>query len=344
MKKVRVGVIGLGMGKSHLRHFSKCKSAEITAICDLDETMLSAVKEEYNAPFAFTDYKKMLKLKELDAVSIVTPNVFHAAMSIEAMRKGKHVLCEKPMAMNARQAKRMVEEAKKHKRKLMIHFNQRYSPGAEYIKKTVLQGGLGEIYYLKTGWLRQMGAPMRASFTDKAFSGGGPLIDLGVHRLDFVLWLLGYPKALTVSSGVFDKIAGDKFRRKGLKYDVEDLGVAMIRLDTGAVLMLEASWATMIKCKEEMNTMIYGTKGSFEQKSIDYKVVEFKFINETEDKIVEVTPKITGKPGTAQQHFVDCIINDREPDVSGEHGLEIMKILDGIYKSSRMGREVKIIH
>jgi predicted dehydrogenase len=244
--------------------------------------------------------------------------------------------------MNARQAKRMVEESKKNKRKLMIHFNQRYTPESKIVKQAVEQGNLGEIYYIKTGWLRQMGAPERPSFTDKSFSGGGPLIDLGVHRLDFVLWLLDYPKALTVSAGVFDKIAGDRLRMKGMKYDVEDLGVAMIRLDSGAVLMLEASWATMIKCKEEMNTMVFGTKGSFEQKNIDYKVVEFKFINETKNQIVEVSPKIKKNGGSAQQHFVDCILDDKAPEVSAEHGLQIMKILDAIYKSSRLGREVKI--
>lgn len=342
MKKIRVGVIGLGMGKSHLRRFAECPQAVVTAVCDLDEGLLAKAKEEYNIPFVFTDYRKMLKLGELDAVSIVTPNVFHAAMSMEALRRGKHVLCEKPMAMNARQAKRMVEEAGKHKKKLMIHFNQRYSPEARYIKNTIDKGGLGEIYYIKTGWLRRMGAPMRPSFTDKSVSGGGPLIDLGVHRLDLALWLLDYPGVLTVSAGVFDKIAGDKLRSRGMKYDVEDLGVAMLRLDTGAVLMLEASWATMIKCEEEMNTVIFGTKGSFEQKSIDYKVVEFKFITETRDKITEVTPKVDRKCGSAQQHFLDCIINDLEPEVSGAHGVDIMKILDGIYKSSKLGREVKI--
>ena len=125
MEKVRVGVIGLGMGKSHLVHFSACKNAKITAVCDTNEAVLKQEKEKYNIPHAFTDYKKMLSFKELDAVSIVTPNVFHAPMSIEAMRKGKHVLCEKPMAMSAAQAKRMVEASKKYKKKLMIHFNQR---------------------------------------------------------------------------------------------------------------------------------------------------------------------------------------------------------------------------
>lgn len=344
MKKVRAGVIGLGMGQSHLRHFAECPQAVVTAVCDLDEELLSKAKEKYDIPFVFTDYKKMLKLRELDAVIIATPNFLHAPMSLEALRRGKHVFCEKPMAVNARQAKRMVEEAGKHKKKLMIHFNQRYSPAARYMKKTIEKGSLGEIYYIKTGWLRRMGAPMTPSFTDKSVSGGGPLIDLGVHRLDLVLWLLDYPGVLTVSAGVFDKIAGDKLRSRGMKYDVEDLGVAMLRLDTGAVLMLEASWATMIKCDDEMSTMIFGTKGSFEQKSIDYKVVGFNFITETKDKITEVIPKVGEKCGSPQQHFVDCIIKDLEPEVSGAHGLQIMKILDAIYKSSKLGREVKITY
>ncbi len=343
MKKVRVGVIGLGMGKVHLKNFHESPDAEVVAICDMNESLLEEMKEEYQVPFAFTEYKKMLRMKDLDAVSIATPNVFHASMTIDAIRKGKHVLCEKPMAMNARQAERMVEESKKHNKKIMIHFNQRYSPASRCVKKYIDEGHLGEVYYIKTGWLRQMGAPMRPSFTDKSISGGGPLIDLGVHRLDFVLWLLGYPRVLTVSAGTFDKIAGDKVRGKGLKYDVEDLGVAMLRLENGAVLMLEASWATMIVYNDEMSTQMFGTKGSFEQKTVDYKVSELKFISEKKNKIVEETPIIKENNGTAQQHFVECILKDIEPEVSGLHGLQIMKILDAIYKSSRLGREVRVL-
>ncbi len=337
-----MGVIGLGMGKSHLAHFAGCENAEISAICDSNRQTLAEVREKFNVPLAFTDYEKMLEMEEIDAVAIATPNRFHAPMTIEALKKGKHVLCEKPMAMNEKEARGMVRQAEKSKKKLMVHFNQRFGYGAKYVKDCLDSGKLGGVYYLKTGWLRQMGVPLRQSFTDKSVSGGGPLIDLGVHRLDFVLWLLNYPRAVSVSAAIFDKIAGHKIRKREMVYDVEDLGVAMIRFDTGAVLFLEASWATMIKYKEEMYTMIFGTEGSFEQRTIDSKVVEFKLINALQDKIVVTTPRIRRKMVTAQQHFIDCILRDKEPEVSGLHGVEIMKILDAIYKSSKLGREVKI--
>ncbi len=345
MNKVRVGVIGLGAGKTHLKFFRECPKAEIVAVCDSDEEVLRKVGQEYDVPSLFRDYRSMLDMEDLDAVSIATPNVYHAPMSIEALNKGKHVLCEKPMALNAREAREMVEHAGRNRKKLMVHFNQRYSPGARYIKNYVDSGNLGEIYYVKTSWLRQMGAPGRPSFTDRSVSGGGPLIDLGVHRLDFVLWLLGYPKALAVSAGVFDKIAGHRVRKKGMKYDVEDLGVALVRLENGCVLFLEVSWAAMMSNVEEIDTVVFGDRGGFEQKSRNRNgsgVSELKLIKEMKDKIVEITPKIPQQKGTAQEHFVDCILKDVQPEVSGEHGLEIMKILDAVYESSKVGAEIKI--
>lgn len=343
MRKIKVGVIGLGMGRSHLDGYARCKGVEILALCDVRKNLLNEFKAKYDVPLTFTDYRKMLQVEELEAVSIATPNKFHAPMSIYAFQHGKHVLCEKPMALNAKEAEKMLGEAERNNRKLMIHFNFRFSPQARFTKRYVDSGKLGEIYYAKTGWLRQMGTPLRRSFTDKKISGGGPIIDLGVHRLDFVLWLMGYPKAVSVFGATHDKIAGPYARKNKVHFDVEDIGVAIIRLENEALIFMEASWATRTEWPEEIYTQLFGTKAGVEQRNVlgsyNFKV---KFFEEKKGKAVTKEPAIRYKEGNPQAHFIDCIRRDTTPMATGGHGLEVMKCLDAIYKSSRIKKEVLI--
>lgn len=343
MKKIKVGVIGLGMGCFHLEGYFRCKGAEVLAICDVRKNLLNELKRKHNIPLAFTDYRKMLEVEELDAVSIAAPNKFHAPMTISALKADLHVLCEKPMAMNAKEAERMLREVKKNNKKFMVHFNFRFSAQGKFIKEYVDSGKLGDIYYVKTGWLRQMGAPMRASFTDRKISGGGPVIDLGVHRLDFALWLMGYPKAVSVSGVTYDKIAGPLARKKGVHFNVEDIGIAMIRLKNGATIFMESSWAAKNEWKEEMYTQLFGTEGGLEQKNVaDSYNFEVKLFEEKKGKIIVRKPAIRYSEGNPQAHFIDCIRRDTEPISTGGQGLEVMRILDAIYKSSKTGKDVLI--
>ncbi len=345
MRKIKVGVIGLGMGRYHLERYAQCKGVEILALCDVSKSLLSEVSDKYDVPLTFTDYRKMLQVEELEAVSIATPNKFHAPMSIYALKHGKHVLCEKPMALNAKEAEKMLREAEKNKRKLMLHFNFRFSPQARFIKRYVESGKLGDLYYVKTGWLRQMGVPMRRSFTDKKISGGGPVIDLGVHRLDFALWLMGYPRAVSVVGETRDKIAGPLARKNKVHFDVEDIGVALIRLENEALIFMEASWAIKTEWPEEMYTQLFGTKAGLEQRNVTGTYnFGVKLFEEKKGKIVVKKPAINYKDGNPQAHFVDCIRRDTEPMATGRQGLEVMKILDAIYKSSRIKKEVGIAH
>ncbi len=345
MKKIKVGVIGLGMGGYHLLEYARCKGVDIVAIGDVRKDLLQEFQGKYDVPLTFTDYRKMLQMEELEAVSIATPNKFHAPMSIYALQHGKHVLCEKPMALSAREAEKMLQEAKKNKRKLMIHFNFRFSPQARFIKNYVDSGRLGEIYYAKTGWLRQRGAPMKRSFTDKKISGGGPVIDLGVHRLDFVLWLMGYPRAVSVFGATHDKIAGPQARGNKMHFDVEDLGIAIVRLENEALIFMEASWATKTEWPEEMYTQLFGTRAGVEQRNVAGSYhFGVKLFEEKRDKVVIKKPAIRYKEGSPQAHFLDCIRRDTEPTASGQQGLEVMKILDAIYKSSKTKKEVLVKH
>ncbi len=346
-EKVRVGVIGLGMGRHHLAGYDLCKDkAEIVALCDIDEDRLSEFKEKYNVPKAFKDYREMLALKDLDVVSVATPNYLHASITIDALKAGKHVLCEKPMAMNAEEAQGMVDEAKKAKKKLMIHFNFRFSPQSQLLKRYIEAGELGRIYYAKTGWHRRRGFPRLGSwFLDKSKSGGGPLIDLAVHRLDLALWLMGHPEPLTVSGSIYTEIGNKIAEAKGKSFGVEDLASAFIRLKGGATLFVEVSWASNTERKEDIFTALFGTEGGAEQRNAEEGYgFTLKIFKEKYGGTVALEPEDYPKEFVInpQEHFIDCILNDEEPMPSGEQGLRISKILDAIYESAQKGEEVKI--
>ncbi|MFH1904019.1 MAG: Gfo/Idh/MocA family oxidoreductase [bacterium] len=345
-KRINVGVVGLGMGRGHVNNYLKCKDASLIAICDINDEKLQSCKNELNIPYAFKDCNKMFKLKELDAVSIAIPNFLHAPVSIAALRAGKHVMCEKPLAMNAKEAQEMVDVARSEGLTLMTHFNSRFFPTSQYIKKFIDTGNLGEIYFARTGWHRRRGVPWRTAgwFTDKKMAGGGPLIDLGVHRIDLAMWFMGNPKPVSVCGATYTKIAHKIAKKIGKKYDVEDLASAYIRFENDATMAVETSWASNSEKQEDGFTQVYGDKGGAVQKNIgDTYKFEAKIFKEEAGECVEIIPKSYSLPwGNAQGHFVKCLIDGKEPMATGEQGLDIMKILDAIYESSMIKKEVII--
>lgn len=343
MKKVNVGVVGLGMGRAHLRGYQSAH-ANILAICDINLDRLQAAQKEFNVPNAFQDFDEMLAMDELEAVSIALPNKLHEPFTVKALRAGKHVLCEKPMAMSAREARHMVRTMEQTGRVLMMHFNNRFRPQARALKDFIDKGLLGNIYYVRTVWNRRLGVPRPGTwFTQKEQSGGGPLIDLGVHRLDLALWLLGSPNVVTVSGTLHDELMRDYCRRIGAKADVEDFAAALIRTDSGAVIALEASWISFTKKREDNYTLVLGSKGG----AIDGNVGEgYEFgltlFRDIEGRRTETV--VTDFPPTEnpQQHFVNCILKGEQPLATAYDGWTVMKVLDAIYKSAQLGREVKV--
>jgi predicted dehydrogenase len=271
---LKVGVIGLGMGRWHLQNYAKCPEAEIIALCDVDKERLKSAQEEYGVKHVFINYEEMLNLKGLQAVTLALPNRLHAPVTIAALSAGKHVLCEKPMAMNAKEAEEMVRTAKKAKKQLMIHFNQRFTQDALFLKRYIDAGHLGEIYYAKTGWTRRRGVPgMGSWFTRKAEAGGGGLIDLGVHMLDFALYMMGYPKSVSVIGRTYAKFGPAMGEREGKVFDVDDLAAALITFENGATLFLEASWATNIE-QETISTELCGTQGGASRRNGQLKIFQ----------------------------------------------------------------------
>jgi len=343
-QQLNAGVIGLGMGQHHVRAFAAA-GAKVVAVCDVNEDRLARIKAEHNVPHAFTNVDDILALDKLDVVSVALPNYLHAPIAIKALQAGKHVMCEKPMAMNAQEGRRIALAARASGKKFMMHFNTRFSAEAQALKEYADAGILGTVYYARTVWNRRRGVPgLGGWFTTRSMSGGGPLIDLGVHRLDFALWLMGSPAAVTVSGFAHDQLARNIAARSGKTMDVEDFAAGFVRLDNGAVLALVVSYATTTEKAEDMSTLVLGTKGSlYHGNAGESYQMEAKVFTDRSG-FVEVTRPLgyTPRYASAHQHFVECILEDKEPLATAEHGVRVMEILDALYESAAKGREVKV--
>ena len=337
MSKVKVGVIGLGMGSAHLKCYSECQGAEIVAICDLDEAKLDSTREHYPQAATFTDYERMLAMPGLDAVSVALPNFLHAPVTIAALKAGKHVLCEKPMAMNAAEAQEMKSVAEKEGKILMMHFNMRYGPLGHSLKPLVDAGMLGEVYHVVTYYIRRDGYPKRGWFGQKDKSGGGPLVDLGVHRLDLAMWLMGHPKPVSVSGQTYELLARRKTAGPDAAFDCEDSAAAFVRFENGCTLYLMATWDALLQQPSELGMRMYGTEGSIFEKGGEPVLCRKEGGCYTVSSIVP--PQVQR---TCQDEFVSCILDGKAPSASAEHGVVVQKILDAIYKSAETGREVVI--
>ncbi|MCL2162936.1 MAG: Gfo/Idh/MocA family oxidoreductase, partial [Oscillospiraceae bacterium] len=206
MKKLRHAVIGAGrISKKHFAGYAELDNVETIAVCDNDKNLLNKVAETWGIAETTTDYKTILARGDIDFVSICLPNCFHAPVSIDALLAGKHVHCEKPMATDAESAAEMAAVAEKSGKVLMIALNNRFTIYAQYIKNLVNSGWLGDIYFAKCGWLRRNGLPYHGWFSEVKFAGGGALIDLGVHLIDMVMFMMDYPKVDTVSARTYTK-------------------------------------------------------------------------------------------------------------------------------------------
>lgn len=345
MGKVRVGVIGLGMGRHHIAGYQTHPEAEVVAIADLDEARLKEIGDQYGVPNRYTTVEKMLAGEALDVVSVATPNNFHKPITVAALEAGCHVLCEKPMALSAAEAREMLAAAERAKRRLMINFSYRFGEQSQALKERVDAGELGEIYFGRTVWHRRRGLPRFGGwFGQKAISGGGPLIDLGVHRLDLALWLMGYPKPVWVMGGAYNPIASALAQAQGVEYDVEDLAVAMIRFENGAMLEVEASWAANVQERELMETRLLGTKGGLVQRNLN-ESYEFEAEIYVERAGAHYDMKLHAPPRrrtNAMQHLIESIVTGTPHMASGEEGLLVMEILDAIYESAEKGEPVYI--
>lgn len=352
MKKWRVGIIGIGgiFKGSHIWEYLEDERLEVVALCDIIEERATEIRDKHFPNAAvYTDFRELLKDETIDSVDICTPNYLHSIIAVAAFEAGKHVFCEKPDAVNVEEVLKMNRAAEKAGKTLMIMRNNRFSPASQYAKKYIESGAMGDIYCGRCGWQRRRGIPGKGGwFTTKAQSGGGPLIDLGVHMIDLAIWLMGSPKPVTVTGSTYCKFAdsdtsdsvnsdfGDKVSDG--TFDVEDLAMGTIRFDNGAQLQIEFSWASNIK-QENRFVELRGTKSGLTWRDGDVEV-----FTEMHGQGCDIHP--SNLQPEKKEHvlnlinFYDVVIDGKEPVFKPQQGIDMIKILCAIYKSAETGREV----
>lgn len=353
VKKLKIGVIGTGsLAGLHIDAYRKNRNVEVAALCDSNLDRARQRAEELGIKQYYGDYHEMLEKADIDAVSVITWNNTHAPITIAALESGKHVLCEKPPALNSTEAIAMQNAAKKSGKLLMYGFVKRFLQSTNVLKDFIANGELGEIYYVKMGYLRRCGNP-GGWFAKKELSGGGPLIDLGVHIIDLGMFLMGKPRPVSVF-GSIDKKIGNRANIKGISWyraadydargnDVEDFATAMIRFENGAVMHFETSWTMNIK-EDTVYTEIFGNKGGAKLEP------EFELYSEKYDYLVDIRPVLDKCPSDIERafhaeigHFTDCILNGTTCICPAEDGTTIMKIVDAIYESAMTGHAVNLV-
>jgi len=266
--RLRVAIVGAGqiVEVTHLPILSSMREElDLVGIADIVPERAERLAMKFGVERAFHDYEEMLSTLKPDAALVCTPNRFHAAATVTALRTGCHVFCEKPPAMNKEEVRRMMVASRKSGRILSFNFNYRYRREAIAIKKFVDNGDLGEVYHCEGNFLRRRGVPGWGSFSSKEIQGGGPLMDIGVHMLDLALFMMGFPEPESVTASTYCKIGNKK--GVGLmgswdpgKFKVEDSAFGFVKFTNGASLILKTAFALNMKDRSNVNLQIFGDK------------------------------------------------------------------------------------
>lgn len=355
MSKLKVGIIGCGgiANNKHMPAIKKAGFADMVAFCDIVEERAVKASKDFGTEGSkvFTDYKELIK-EDLDAVYVCTPNRSHAFITVDALKAGKHVMCEKPMAINYEEACKMIEAAKETGKILTIGYQNRYRNDSQYLKKECDAGVLGDIYYAKAKALRRRAVPTWGVFLNEYEQGGGPLIDIGTHALDLTLWTMNNYKPKYVVGTTYHKLNQDTDQGNAFgnwnpeEFKVEDSAFGFIVMENGATITLEASWALNTLDVMEAKTVLCGTKaGADMQDGLRINGVKH-------DRQYVIKPDLEaggvaffeGEEQTPevieQTVFANAILGKGELTVLPEQAAVVTRILEAIYESARTGQPV----
>lgn len=358
MDKLSVGIIGCGgiANGKHLPAVAKIPEAEMVAFCDLILSRAEAAKSKYGTKDAkvYRDYEELLADPSIDVVHVLTPNNWHAPMTIAALRAGKHVMCEKPMAKTTAEARAMLEAAKAAGKLLTIGYQNRFRSDVQYLYNVCRAGELGEVYFAKAHALRRNAVPTWGVFLDAEAQGGGPLIDIGTHALDLTLWLMDNYEPKYVVGSVYRKLAEN--RDKALanpfgpwdpqEYTVEDSAFGFVVMKNGAAVFLESSWALNTLEVGEAQTTLCGTLGGADMKNglrINGQRFGKHFIETPQlgAGSVDFYQGESMDPNQLEARvFYDAILKGKPLVVQPEEALLVTEILEAIYESGRIGQPV----
>ena len=349
-KEIRIGIIGVGMiGKSHINTYQKVPDAKIVAVCDVNKEEARKVAAQHKIPKVLSDFRKLLKMREIDAVDVCLHNNLHAPVTIEALEAGKHVYCEKPMAGSYCDSKAMYDAAKRTGKSLHIQLSTLYSKEHKTARRLIAEGHLGKVYYARSFGFRRRGRPWvdgygTPPFVQKSAAAGGALFDMGIYHMAQVLDLLGNPKVETVTGATYQEIPMYEDRAKSAGYSVEELGLGFVRLAGGISMDIEESWA--LHYEESESSKILGSLGGL-------KLSPFMFFSKAGDVEISATADLGGTDfrwhacdnnynayDGSQQHWI-AALQGRVPllDTAGV-ALNVSLISEGIYLSQKLRREL----
>ncbi len=351
MDEIKVGVIGTGqIGKRHLERYQGIPGADVVAICDIDEPELNRVSERFGVSRAFTDYRDLLAIDEIAAVDVCLHNNLHAPMSIAAMEAGKDVFCEKPLAGSYVDALSMIERSRELGRRLSMQLSSLFSQDTIAAKRLVEEGQLGKPYYAKSSYYRRRGRCYvdgygSTSFVQKKISSGGALIDMGVYHISEILYLLGNPEVLTISGATHQEMPMYEHRAEESHYDVEELGVGIVRLAGGITFFIEEAWAIHLGGTD--GSKVAGSKGGLTLKplSLHTTVSDMEMdasfrLDPAQSRWASCYPDRTTGLKSPQHHWISALQGKIDLLPTAEIGLNTMLITQGIYLSQELGREV----
>jgi predicted dehydrogenase len=347
-KKLRVALVGCGgISDVHFRTFKKFSDVEVVAGVDIKPERLEWAQQNHGVPEVFTDWKEMLRKVKPDAVDVCTPNGVHAPAVIDAANAGCHVTTEKPMAMTPKECEKMIAAAEKAKKKLAVGFQYRFHPSTKFLTQAREEGEFGKVMFVKCQALRRRGIPNWGVFGQKEKQGGGPMIDIGVHVIEMAHYVMGSPRPVAASGNTWTYMGNKPSNVASMwpgwdykTYTVEDLAIGQIRFDNGAIMQIEASFVAHIE-KDIWNFTLMGEKGGCNWDPT-------QVFTDRAGHMTNYAPQFTGDGAFEAlfqlklRNWVDACLYNKPLEATGEAGLAVQKILDGVYRASAAGKEVKI--
>lgn len=332
MEKTNIAIVGLG-GISQVMHLPilrKNKDVELIAICDKQFSKVKNIVKKYNITKGYTNVDLMLSENpEIDAVIIATRTDDHVETAVKCLEAGKHILVEKPIALNYTEALKIVEAAEKNRRILMVGMNNRFRTDSMLERNFIKGKELGDVFYAKTGWLKTQSSDEKW-FTDMEKAGGGVFIDNGIVMLDLGLWMLGFPETQSVSAINYNHNTKT----------VEDTNFSFIKFKNGSSLTIEVSWS-LLRSGELFYCNVFGTNGSAMINPLKInKMVNKQMFDITPKNIKQTQANYKNSYEIEMQYFIGSIRGTHTPISTGKEALAVMQIVDAVYKSAKSGKEV----
>jgi predicted dehydrogenase len=348
-KKMKVGFIGMGgIAHTHVPGWNASPYTEVIAGSDVNPAVFPIWREKYGISRFYEKATDLINDPQIDIVDICSPNMFHAEQAVAALLAGKHVLCEKPLAPTPAKIRQMIAARDQAGKMLMTAQHFRFHGNSRAVKAEIETGVLGDVYHARAWWIRRSGLPVAPTFVYKNRSGGGPCIDIGVHVLDLTLWLMGHPKPVAVSGTARTALALHEgaFSSWGRlpipkDMDVEDFAAAFVRFENGTTLMLETSWLLHHTPEEEVKIWLYGTEGGCQWPSSEFTSTNY-LTRQLYNRSLQLTRDTMEPHALECVEFAQAIAEGLPSPVPAEQSLHVQTILDGIYRSQKSLKEVKV--